>query len=45
MRLDRKFLRMAKEDRLHWLPDKLFLSCESRSAVAREVLKKLGITE
>ena len=25
-RLDRKFLRMAKEDRLHWLPDKLFLS-------------------
>ena len=25
-RLDRKFLKMVKEDRLHWLPDKLFLS-------------------
>jgi len=25
-RLDRKFLRMVKEDKLHWLPDKLFLS-------------------
>jgi len=25
-RLDRKFLRMVKEGKLHWLPDKLFLS-------------------
>lgn len=25
-KLDRKFLKWTKEDRLHWLPDKLFLS-------------------